>query len=244
MQQVSYMGKGSVLAELLNGALVRLGNCSKLTFSIDEEKKELQDYENAGGGLLDSVSRIKSVGIALECSNFSKENLALALRGTAATVTATPVEDEAHTAKTGGYIVFIHIPDPAVAPVVTDATGAIVYDAGDDYAVTRSGIEIITGSSIVDGTTVLVSYTPLAQVDIAALTSAGNAIRLVFDGLNEARSGKPVQVDCYRVKFSPAKTLDWIADDFGKLPLEADVLKDETRSGAGVSQYFSVKMAS
>lgn len=243
MQQVSYMGKGSILAELLNGALVRLGNCSKLTFSIEEEKKELQDYENAGGGLLDSVSRIKSVGISLECSNFSKENLALALRGTAATIAGTPIDDEAHTAKIGGYVVFSHIPNPAVAPVVTDATGAIIYD-DDDYAVTRSGIEILAGSTIVDGATILISYTPLAQVDIAALTSAGDAIRLVFDGLNEARSGKPVQVEAYRVKFSPAKTMDWIADEFGKLPLEADVLKDESRSGAGVSQYFSVKMAS
>lgn len=157
--QVSYIGKGSVS---VGG--IAIGNCSKLTMSIEEEVKELMDYEEPGGGVLDSVSRIKSVKMTMECSNFSASNLALATRG--------------------------------------EATAGVVQ----------------------------------------ALTESAQEFAISFAGLNEARSGAACSVEVFRAKFSPMKNIDLISDDFGRLTLEATVLKDSTKTGAGVSKYFTIEI--
>lgn len=157
--QVSYIGKGTIS---VGGNPI--GNCSKVTMSIEEETKELMDYENPGGGVLDSVSRIKSVKMTMECSNFSAANLALATRGTAASGT------------------------------------------------------------------------------VQALTESSAEYAISFDGLNEARSGAACSVEVFRAKFAPMKSIDLISDDFGRLTLEATVLKDASKTGVGVSKYFTISI--
>lgn len=244
MTTQSYIGKGSVYIAKAGDPLVRIGNTSKLDFSFDEEKKELPDWENTGGGVADSVSRIKGVKLALTVHKLTAENLALALRGTSAVSAAGAVTDEVHAnVQLGGLVVFDKTPDTAVAYVVTDNAGTTTYTVGTDYIVRRAGLEIPAGSAIPDASTIKVDYTALAAMKVEALTDTGIEVRLVFDGINEA-NGKPMLVEAFRVKPGASKGWSLIGDDFSALEIESDVLKDESVTGTGLSQYFKARMAS
>ena len=127
--------------------------------------------------------------------------------------------------------------------VVTDGTGVTTYTAGSDYEVRPAGIYILPGSTIADGTSILIDYDYGAGDVIEAITNSGKEWEMVFEGLNEARSDKPVVVDIYRLKFSPAQSVDFIGDDYASLQLTGEALKDTSKTGAGISQYIKVRMA-
>ncbi len=245
MADRSYIGKGKVYLGPYGGggALVSVGNCSRLELSIDEEKKELLDFTSAGGGKANVVSRITGVTVGMTLHDISPENLAKALRGTSSAVTAAAVTNEAHTAYKGGLVVFDNLPDPAQPVTVTGAGGTPTYTEGTDYVRTRTGIEVLAGGGIADGSTIEVDYTKAASDVVEALTQAGAEFTLVFDGLNEAQGGKAVSVRLHRVKFSPAQGLGFIADEFAGLELTGEVLKDESITGSGLSQYLQVTLA-
>lgn len=242
MTQQTYIGKGSIYLDTGTSGLLPIGNCSKLSMSIDEEKKELLDYENAGGGLADSISRITAVKLAVTCHNMSPENIAIALRGGQAARTGSAISNEALTSKKGTLVTFARLQDLSLSLAVTGTGGTPTYTEGTDYERRRAGIWIPSASTIPDGA-IEVDYTALADNLVQALTSAGQEYRLVFDGLNEARSGKAYVVDCFRVKFSPTSGFDLIGDDFAGFEMSADILKDTTKTGAGISQFFKAAVA-
>lgn len=239
----SYIGKGSVYLARANAGLIKIGQTSKVDFSVDEEKKELADNENPGGGVADSVSRIKSVKIGLTVHRLSPENLGIALRGSTATQSAGAVADEEHlSVRPGGLVPFVKTPDPAVAIVVKNDAGTVTYTEGVDYLITRAGIVVTDGGGIAEGSNISVSYTALKTMSVEALTATGQEMRFFFDGINEA-NGLPMQVEAFRIKPGVAKGWSLIGDDFAGLEIEADVLKDEARTGSGLSQYFRAQMA-
>jgi len=245
-QTLSYQGNGTVNIQLraaAGAALRPIGNCQKLILSIADESKDQQNYEG-GGGIIARVTRIKSVTAKITADSFSAENLALAVRGSTAANTGTAaVAAEAHAAVARGSLVLLdRLPDPA-KPLTVKLGAALIAEAGN-YERRRSGIYILPGAAgLADGDDIAVGYTPLADDLIQALTRSGDEYRLVFDGLNEAASGKPVVIVCHRVQFSPASALDLIDDGFGKLQLDGAVLSDESISGTGVSRYFTVRQA-
>lgn len=79
-------------------------------------------------------------------------------------------------------------------------------------------------------------------VTVEALTQVGKEFGLRFDGLNEAQSGASVVITIYRLKVSPADSLDLISDDFATLKVKGAILADSTKP-AGKSQYFKAVMA-
>lgn len=242
MTQKTYIGKGSIYVDSGTSGLLPFGNCSKLTVLVEEETKELFDYESAGGGLVNSLSRISGVKLNITCHNFIVANLALATRGAVTAVTSvTAITDEALTSKKGAFLPTARLINTAESVTVTGSGGTPTYVANTDYIVKRGGIFIPATSAIADGVPLLVDYTPLADDTLQALVSAAANYRLVFDGLNEADSGKPAFYDFYKCKFSPSG-FDLIGDDFAGFELSADVLKDDTKSGAGVSQYFKARI--
>jgi hypothetical protein len=101
----------------------------------------------------------------------------------------------------------------------------------EDAAVLEAGVAIAVG------------YTNLAVDVVEAMTNSGDEFEMVFDGLNEAESGKPVVVTAHRIKWSPTSGLGFIGDEFGELPLEGSVLSDAAITGAGLSRFFKVAMA-
>lgn len=245
--QVSYIGKGEVFIQKRGTAgakMVPIGNCSALKFGIAEDKKELKDYTRTGGGLLDSVTTIQSVTASMSVSNLSPENLALATRGTTSAVASATVTDEAHAdILLGSLIRLAKVPD--VTATVTVKKGATVIASAGNWEINGAGLWIAAApADLLANDDITVSYTALAGDVVQALTTSNEEYTLIFSGLNEARSGKPVIVTVHRLKFSPAASLDWIADDFGQIEMSAAVLADATVTGSGLSNYLKIEMAS
>jgi hypothetical protein len=118
---------------------------------------------------------------------------------------------------------------------------AVAVDPAN-YEVRPEGIFVPEASTILDADDLTVSYTHPEHVNIEALTSSAPELELTFGGLNEADSGKPVIVDIWRLGAGIAKTLALIQSDFGKLPVEGEVLVDPTKVGVGISRFYRAQL--
>jgi hypothetical protein len=237
----SYLGSGKAYLREIGGAagLIEVGNCSSLNFSITEQEIELRDYTQPGGGTYNEVRRIESVECSITMHDLSGPNLARALYGANTTVATAAVVDEPHTvAAQGDFIPTTHLPSAIGAVKVLAATMV----ENTDYEVRPGGIYIIPGGGIDPADVVLISYTKAGADVVQALVNSGKEYELVFDGLNEARSGKRTRVSAYRVKIGAAQNLGFIGEEYAALEVTGKLLKDTTKIGAGVSQYFKVEI--
>ncbi|HEU4589377.1 MAG TPA: hypothetical protein VFS13_00600 [Steroidobacteraceae bacterium] len=243
-QKYTYIGKGKIYIGPYDGAgpMVFIGNCSQLDITTQEDEQTVADFTQAGGGEYDSIRRISAVNFAMTLWDLSPANLARHLRGETSDIAATPVASEAATAYKGGVIAFAKIPDPDVAITVAPAVGSGSYALGTDYVRTTSGIEILDSGSIVDATAILVGYTPLASTALEFLTQAAGQYKLLFEGLNEANSGKSVVVKGHNARLGALGTLPLIGSEFASIQVNGDLLKDLSIVTAGKSQYFSAQM--
>lgn len=245
-QTYSYLGKGKVyLRPISGGGAMPIGNASALTLGVETNSITQPDYTEAGGGNANEIQRVADVSLAMTMLDLRPSNLQIALRGTVAAVATGAVTDERHVAYVGGLIAFDDIPDATQTITVTkDPDGTPTVATVDvDYEVTKAGIVILSGGIFVDEDDVAVDYTKDGANVVEAMTTSGDEYELIFDGLNEAETGKAVVVRVHRVKWSPTSGLGFIGDDFGELPLEGSVLVDATKVGAGVSRYFKVTFA-
>jgi len=162
------------------------------------------------------------------------------------------VTAETHTAGLGSLILFDHIPDPSVTYSVKKIVPAVgegeptvtTYTEGTDYELKKSGIYLpASGSAILAEDTLTVAYTSLADHAIEAMTEVPAQVRVYIDGFNEAKSGRPVNVDIFNCKFSPAKSLDMISKDWAVIEVSATALRDDTKTGAGISKYMKLRFA-
>lgn len=237
MADYSYLGSGKVYLREIGAAagLVEIGNASSLSFSVSEETKELKDYTQAGGGTFNEVRRISAVECSITMNELSPANLARALYGSATAITTGTVTDESHPGAYKGALV----PTTYLATSITTVkVGAVTKTLGTDYEVRNGGIYIVPTGTIVDNDTVLITYTKAASDVVQALVNSGKEYELVFDGLNEARSGKKTRVNAYRVKIGAAQNLGFIGEEYAALEVTGKLLKDTSITGAGLSQYF------
>ncbi len=242
MADYSYLGSGRIYLKEIGGSagLIEVGNCSALNFSVTEETKELKDYTQAGGGTYNEVRRITAVECSITMHDLNAANLARALYGDADAVAAGTVTGEVHTGvKPGDFVKFAKIPTGSIT--VSNETPATLV-AGTDYEARPGGIYILPTTSLVNaaGEDLTVGYANAASDVVQALTDSGKEYELVFGGLNEARSGKNTIVHAYRVKIGAAQNLGLIGEDYAALEVTGKLLKDTSKTGAGVSQYFKV----
>jgi len=165
----------------------------------------------------------------------------MAIYGTTEAVAAGSASGEVVEAKHDALVRLAHTGISNVV-VQDDETDPTTYTAGTDYEVRPGGIFILSTGAITDGETLHVAYDYGAQDVVQALAGAQGTYELVFEGLNEARSGKPVIVDVWRARFGAGKTISFIGDDYAGLEVEGKALKD-TAKPAGTSQYFRVTLA-
>lgn len=88
------------------------------------------------------------------------------------------------------------------------------------------------------GTTTTVSNV----ATIEALTTGAQTFEMVFEGVNEAATGKTVTVTVHRAKIGAAQGLGFIGDDFGSLEITGEVLIDTSIVTPGLSQFFKIEM--
>jgi len=244
MADYSYLGSGKVYMRVAGAAepLAELGNCSVLNFSVTENTIELRDFTNVGGGTYNEVRRVDSVEVSVTAHDLSSANLRKALFGTSTTTASGSVTDEAATAYAEGFIPTVSPIDKTQTVTVTDSGAVTTYVDGTDYEVRDGGIYILSGTNITEGESILITYTGVAFDLVQALTQAAQEYEMVFEGLNEARSGKPVVVQAFRVKLGAAQNVSLIGEDYAALELTGNVLQDSTK-GAGLSKYFTTKIA-
>lgn len=131
-----------------------------------------------------------------------------------------------------------------IGATVTDGTvtwtcaGRTTLVAGTDYEIRPGGIFVYLGR-LIAGEVLTCGYTRAAADVVQALTDSGKEYELVFDGLNEARSGKRTRVTAYRVKVGAAQQIALIGEEYAALEVTGKLLKDTSKTGAGVSQYFA-----
>lgn len=123
--------------------------------------------------------------------------------------------------------------------VTWTCAGKVTLVAGTDYEVRTGGVYAI---NTLAGETWTLGYTRAATDVVQALTTSGKEYELVFDGLNEARSGKRTRVTAYRVKVGALQSLGLIGEDYAAMEVTGKLLKDSSKIGVGVSQYFRVEI--
>lgn len=244
MADYSYLGSGRVYLRDrgATGGLIEVGNCSALSFAITEDAKELKDFTQPGGGTYNEVKRISAVESTITMHDFSPENLSRAVYGGTSSITSAAVVDEVQTAYKGAFVPFAFLPASTPAPVIKNQAGSTTYVEGTDYELRPGGIKILTAGAIVDASQIKCSYTKAGADVVQALITSGKEYEIVFDGLNEARSGKRTRITAHRVKVGAAKQLDFIGEDYGALEVTGKLLKDTTKTGANISQYFKVEI--
>lgn len=238
----AFLGVGKQYLEDLDDpkGLLFIGNCNSLQYQAEPQVIEEQDYTTPGGGLDSSVQRISSLNITYNARHFNKANMARAVYGAATDVAAGTATGEEHVAYAGALIM---LDNPGATDVVVkDEAGTTTYVLDTDYTLDQaSGFPVIKeGGSIVDASTIQVDYSFSKHVTIQALVKSGKRFRQVFVGLNEARSGKPVIIEVFRVNHSPA-SLSFIGDEFQGMEFTAKAEKDPTKTGTGISQYMVIK---
>lgn len=247
MDDFSYLGNGKIYIREYGAdeAMVEVGNCSVLNLSPQEDVKTLPNYTEPGGGTQNEVTRITGVEFAYTFHDFSPDNLARALRGTATAVAGGAIVAEEHPAYEGGFVKLNKIPDTSTI-VVKSTDGLTTYVAGTDYEVRTGGVFILAGTSIPDSVggaaSIEVDYTAVASKKVQALVESDKQYEIVFAGLNEARSGKAAVIQCHRVNHGVMSQFAALGQDYGAGEVTGKLLIDTTKTGVGVSKYFTVEL--
>ena len=247
---MSFIGSGKIkIAPYSSGASFAarnfrdVGNASVFVYSFSEEKKEPKNYQDPAGGVAASFSRIDKVEGKIDFRKISAANLALALWGSTSTLNTTAITGEAHVIHAGAFIPTARLINTSTPPVVH--AGATVVDT-DDYTVSAGGITIaatISTAGVDDGDTITIDYTPRASVDVQALIAAAPDVSIFFEGTNLV-DGKAALAQMYKAKLGVASNISMIGDDFATLSVSFTVAKDETVTGAGISQFLKLELES
>lgn len=234
-----------------------IGGVEEFTVAIDEAKITQANTSSSGGGNRAVAYRINEMTLAAKLQDLNPVNLARSLRSGLQAVLAGTVTDELATARAGGLTRLAHL-QPSAVVVRNAATNAAIGAAGnfevraeglfwyDDSAAieaARTAHVAATPSVPFPGLPIEVDYAHSGYDVIQALTAAAPILEMSFSGVNEALEDAPSVVDFFRVQLSATKGLNLIsAGAFATLDIEGEVLRDPTKTGAGVSKYFRKQM--
>lgn len=235
------LNAGQVYARVFGAAaaLQTIGGLSELTLGIEEDVMKQQDFNRAGGGTRAQVNRIKAVTMKAKLQDLNPVNLARAVFGSTSAVVSGTETDEDVIAYRGGLIRLAHL-NPNTVVLKNGAT--TVAPAGN-FEVRPEGLFVYDDAAgIADGDDLTVSYSHSGYDVIEALTQAAPTLEMLYAGVNEAGSGDTSTVELFRVRTGALKNWGLINNDFSELEVEGEVLVDPTKTGAGLSRFFRVRM--
>ncbi|GEM_PF-2392597 len=238
---IGYVGNGAAIASLVSkttgkpvGGFANLGMLSSASFSITNDKVEMQDTMSGTMGVVMSKTVKTTVEVTLNLKSLSPENVA---RGTSGTV----VRDAAATGKIFTDLAYKGksiVPDGVIASVESIEADGLALVEGEDYMVSDGHIYFPETTSIEDGTEVTVTYSTSATKRVEALTTGDVELCIVFDGRNFAYENTPVKVTMYNVSLSPLSQRQLIGSDFGEMELKGTLQLARHVTGTGLSRYF------
>ena len=238
---------GQVYAKPYGGAggLLPIGNVLELSLEHKEDVQTQEDMSRLGGGTHAEVRRVTEVGVKMKLADLNLTNISRALLGTGGNVTGGTATDEAHVAALGGLCVLAHLsPTAVVVKKGATAGAATTVTMAGNYEVRPEGVWVLPDAvGITAGDKLWITYTYADYATVEALTAKSAELELVYGGLNEADSGKPVRVELFRCSQGITKSLALLSGKgFGALEVEGAVLLDATKTGQGVSRYYRVSM--
>lgn len=251
MTTSAYSGVGKVSVALYSDAVTFKGrkfrpveNASAFEFNFTQDTKTLADYTNASGGIDASFQRITGGSGKMDLRRIGIENLALALFGTSSTGDTTPIVGESgFKIVPGKFLPTDRLINTAVAPVVKKGATTILTA---DYSVSAGGITIastLTTGGVTSGDAITIDYTPVASGSVQALLSTSPEVSIVFDGINSV-NGKALVAKIFKAKLGALSALPMISDDFITLSIPFTMIRDDSITGAGKSQYVQIEQES
>lgn len=202
-----------------------------------QQIKHKESY--TGQGLTDLVIETqKEAALMLTIEDFSKENLELALFGTATLIPGATISAEAINVYPGRSTPLANI---NLTTFTSLANGGTALVAGTDYTVDlKSGMISIpkTGSAIVASTVVQANYVTAAAEKVSAFTKPNREYWLRFNGLNSAEADAPVVIDIYRARFNPQKEWALIDDNLSSMELDGEILYDAKQTNTTADGRF------
>lgn len=204
-------------------------------FSLSPTSKDIKHHESwTGARSIDKVVTTETEHkVAATLEDFSKDNLALALWGTAITKTlgtvATPAPDVSDASLTVGSIWGLSY--GKVSAVVVKDSADVTVDA-EDYEVNAKygSIKILNLPTGLDAYALPLKATySYGATDVVSLLNApAQEIAVRFEGINTVNNQAMLAV-LYRVRLDVTKKLDLIGNDIMKFVLDGTCLVDATK---------------
>lgn len=238
---MKFIGRGRVyIAERddngIPGIFKFVGCADALDISLAVETIEHVSKCTSADAIDAQLTTKQSANVTMTLSEWFQDNLLLALRGTL-------VPDSSGGSVTGeacgtGFVAGdIYLLGAATGTPHTNVSAASLSDSGGALVLnTDYTINLNTGTvTFLLATTgaVTANYT-YDDLPYNAMFKAGSKAYWVrFDGVNKADDDDPFVVDLYKVQFTPAQSLNLLADDFTPLELGGAVLIDDAKSDSG-----------
>lgn len=231
-----FSGQGKVfVAPLVNGLPGEfrwVGNVPDFKPSFDTNKIEHKE-SYTGQRLLDKVITTENKAkVSAELEDWSKENLALAVRGKTNTIASGAVTSAAPDTSPAALVagsIWALKHQKVSAVVIKDSSGSPVTVDSADYTV-DADFGTVTILDVTGYTLPLKAEYSYASVDnIAFFTQPIAEVAIRFEGVNTADNNKKVLAEIYRVALDPTKDLGLISNDLGKFQLEGNALVDPTK---------------
>ncbi len=234
-----------------------IGGVEELTVGIDEQKITQSNTESSGGGNRAVVYRINEMTLAAKLQDLNPVNLARSLRARHEEIAASTVTDEEAVARAGGLTRLEHLNPSTVVVRNADTSTAIAaagnfevrpeglfwFDDSTALAAARTAFETANPGQDFPGLDIEVDYAHSGYDLLEVLAAATPILEMVFSGVNEAQEDAPSVVDFWRVQLSATQGLNLIsAGTFATLDIEGEVLRDPTKTGAGISKYMRKQM--
>lgn len=232
-----FSGQGIMKVALITNGVVGpyrdVQNVPSLSISTSVTKKEHKESRSGQRATDKTLITEKKITFKATLDGFGAKNLAFAFQGTISDVVSGTVTNE--TVGTGTLAVGQEwaLANPkASAVVLKDSTNKTLV-LGTDYSVNEvyGTITLLNVTGITAPIKAAYSYAARTSVNLVEANVEGYRIR--FEGLNTADGDRPVLITLFKADVDPAKVLDLIQDDFGKLEVEGGVLKTD----AGTVRY-------
>lgn len=238
-----YKGVGIVSARRrgIPNALMRdLGDCEQLKIAHRSNSTAWKQHRKPGGGNLARLDNLEGVDLTVQMQEWLEDNLAMVTQGGLVTLAEETVSGE-EVLLMPGSLARTEFPG-AKSLVITQKAGSTPIPLSE-VEVSAAGIRVKAGSTLITvPTPALLAYISTVATRLEALIEPGAEYEIVFDGLNEADSGRPVVVTFWRWKAPPAEELALIdAENPGKLLAKGEVLADLSRP-AGESPFYRVDL--
>jgi hypothetical protein len=249
-------GRGKLFfAEHSGGAhvnqYVHLGNCDTFSVGVVPEKVSMVNYMTETSAKYKEVN--KSIDIPIKASGFefATSNMKLLFMGdttsytqTANTITGETIATAAMTGLKGKFYgtAMRNISGPILLQ------GATTLVSGTDYTIedaSRGVIKILsTGSTVADGTALLLTYAHAAIS--TALTIVRGGVNTSLEGrfmfMPDNTTGPDNELTIWNASLTPDGDVGFISDDFAKWNLSGQVLDDSagTYGGSTANPYFQL----